>query len=65
MAEKRCPECGMPETKWPHSDGFAKGRELYCCSGCAEKTGCVCPEGKNWAKNNPSLEGLREAARAE
>lgn len=39
---KLCPECGMNETEWPNPQGIKKDDRIYCCEGCAAKTGCIC-----------------------
>ena len=39
-----CPNCGMSRDSWQGEggQGYAKGRETFCCRGCGEGTGCTC-----------------------
>lgn len=39
-----CARCGMEKAEWSTPEGVAKDNATYCCSGCAENTGCVCGE---------------------
>lgn len=39
---RQCSRCGMDKAEWSEEAGYQKEGELYCCSGCAENTGCVC-----------------------
>lgn len=38
-----CPTCGVPRNDWPF-EGVTRQGTLYCCSGCADGTGCICHE---------------------
>jgi hypothetical protein len=40
--ERSCPKCGMERSKWSASNGFSMSGQQYCCSGCAQDTGCSC-----------------------
>ena len=42
--EQTCPNCGLPKSAWSGDDGEGYTQEdvTYCCSGCAEGTGCTC-----------------------
>lgn len=44
-----CATCGMPKNEWTFNDnrGYAKGRQTYCCQGCAENTGCTCDSARS------------------
>ena len=43
MEEPRCPNCNIPKAEWwNNGQGFNRGGVLYCCRGCAERTGCTC-----------------------
>jgi hypothetical protein len=39
-----CPNCGMPREDWQGNggQGFQRGRDTYCCEGCATGRGCTC-----------------------
>ena len=38
-----CPRCGLRSDHWTNNgQGVESGGDRYCCSGCAEETGCVC-----------------------
>jgi hypothetical protein len=39
-----CPNCGMSREDWQgnNGQGYARGRETYCCEGCAMGSGCTC-----------------------
>jgi hypothetical protein len=41
-----CKKCGMPEEQWLENggDGYFLDGKLYCCSGCANGTGCSCSQ---------------------
>lgn len=41
-AASSCPNCGMERAEWSEPEGYRKESLLYCCSGCALDTGCVC-----------------------
>jgi hypothetical protein len=43
-----CPECGMERSKWP-DEGYVLANKQYCCQGCAEGTGCTCPDSRERA----------------
>lgn len=38
-----CAGCGLPEGQWatPHI-GWALDEGTFCCSSCADETGCIC-----------------------
>jgi hypothetical protein len=42
--QEQCPQCGMTHEFWAANSGrgYRKGDATYCCSGCAEGTGCTC-----------------------
>ena len=41
--ELTCPECGMPQSDWAfNGQGYERYGETFCCSGCADGTGCTC-----------------------
>lgn len=44
MAQPQCPNCGMQQTEWIGSDreGFTLRGQMFCCQGCAERSGCTC-----------------------
>ena len=44
MAMESCPRCGMEKSEWPNATGVQKDGTTYCCDGCANGTGCTCPQ---------------------
>jgi hypothetical protein len=44
MAERTCPNCGLPASKWKGNDGkgYRKDGRTYCCQLCADAMGCMC-----------------------
>ena len=44
MEERTCPRCGMEQRLWQgnNGQGVTKEGQLYCCTGCANNTGCTC-----------------------
>jgi hypothetical protein len=44
MAQQACPKCGMAKDQWKENggQGVSQGGQTYCCSGCANGTGCTC-----------------------
>jgi hypothetical protein len=44
MAQQTCPKCGMAKNQWKGNggQGVNAGGQTYCCSGCAQGTGCTC-----------------------
>lgn len=44
MDQQSCPTCGMKRDTWPDRTGVTKVGKTYCCKGCAEGTGCTCPQ---------------------
>lgn len=44
--EQVCPKCGMERSRWSASGGFHMSGQQYCCTGCAQDTGCVCETGR-------------------
>jgi hypothetical protein len=57
-----CPSCSMDLRRAPNG-GFAKYGETYCCSGCADGTGCTCYAGNETRKSfsRPGDIGQRNA----
>jgi hypothetical protein len=43
--ETVCHECGMQKGQWSGNQGkgIEKGGMYFCCKGCADGTGCMCP----------------------
>jgi len=37
-----CSRCDMDKSEWSEEAGYQKDGEIYCCSGCADDTGCLC-----------------------
>ncbi|HEY7295882.1 MAG TPA: hypothetical protein VH916_12630 [Dehalococcoidia bacterium] len=39
-----CPNCGMPREDWQGNggQGYQRGRDRFCCEGCATGAGCTC-----------------------
>ena len=44
MTTDECPSCGMKKDTWPDKAGVTKSGKTYCCQGCADGTGCTCPQ---------------------
>jgi len=44
LDEQECAQCGLEKIFWSDNsgEGYAKGKTIYCCEGCAEGTGCLC-----------------------
>jgi hypothetical protein len=44
MSQQTCPKCGMAKNEWKGNggQGVNAGGQTYCCSGCAQGTGCTC-----------------------
>jgi len=42
-SEEKCPACGKMLAEWPEQ-GYVQAGVRYCCRGCAEGTGCTCPD---------------------
>lgn len=40
-----CHQCGMQKGQWSGNQGkgIEKDGMYYCCKGCADDTGCMCP----------------------
>lgn len=55
--EQICPKCGMGRSKWRVSAGFRMSGQQYCCSGCAQDTGCAC-EGAKLSRSPRAGAGL-------
>jgi hypothetical protein len=54
-----CPNCHMPRDEWPDDrfGGFERDGRAYCCKGCAEGTGCTCPNAMS--ERAPTKEEIR------
>jgi hypothetical protein len=44
LPNESCPRCGMERDEWPNAAGVQKDGQTYCCNGCANNTGCMCPQ---------------------
>jgi hypothetical protein len=57
-----CPQCGMNLKKAPNG-GFVKYGDTFCCSGCADGSGCTCYAGTEVRKSysRPGDMGWRNA----
>lgn len=58
-----CARCGMESSEWSEPGGVSQTGQVYCCSGCADNTGCVCEveiEQTRYSSDYPGTESRTE-----